>query len=113
MRVFKQIKDTFAILRNEDVEEHVENTNVVEKVQKWHPLHNNQYMIREEFAPFPLSGLQAIDTKDGFYIYGGVGRFNQYASEKLMFCVRDIDWSNIELKNTWSEPMQSMRYNCI
>jgi hypothetical protein len=98
MRVFQQIKDTFSILRNEDVDDE-EKVAKVHHVKKWFPLHNNQYIIREEFAPFPLNGCCAVNTKQGFYLYGGVGRFNAYPDAKKMFCVREIDWADIEIKN--------------
>ncbi|KAL0486351.1 negative regulator of sporulation PMD1 [Acrasis kona] len=97
MFVFQQISETLSILRNDDVDE--DNKEVHQQVadQKWYPLHNNQYIIRDEFSPFPLSGTSVVETKDGFFIYGGVIRFGKYAQGDKMYCVKNIDWSEMSL----------------
>ena len=98
MRVFKQISNTLSILRNEDVDDDVQVSNANQPVHKWFPLHNNHYIIRDEFAPFPLSGLSVVNVKDfGIFVWGGTSRFGKCADATTAWGVKDIDWISLEM----------------
>jgi hypothetical protein len=88
---------------------------------RWKQLNNGEYIIREEYSPFPLLGTSAVmapkyyseknsvsdESKEYLYVLGGkhaitltnaVNNSLTFGTMQKLYHVKDIDWSHMELK---------------